>query len=244
MFGNMGKRSPSNLNWLLDKLNHSNAISPVSSINGNVCNKFSCINSHCNDARPLNMPDGMVSSRFRHKNNCSKCCCERKSRGGNADMLFSPKSLQWHGEYKINKSLRPVQLPIRHLNSISRTKWQPRHLTCTACVPAVFIDSLLVNLYMFTRYLLRVVLMYGIKVEKFSRNFDIGGITRVTKYSIKLHSIQSECLYFSGMNEWTVSLSCSTEWLPRPHKNKTYSLCVKFKPFNDSSVNWMLFPSR
>lgn len=97
MFGNMGNCSPSNLNWLLDRLNHSNAISPVSSINGNVCNKFSCINSHWSDVRPLKMPDGMVSSRFRRKNSCSKCCCVRNRRAGNADMLFSPKSLRkWH----------------------------------------------------------------------------------------------------------------------------------------------------
>lgn len=120
IFGNVGNCSPSSLNWLLDKLNHSNAISPVSSINGNVCNKFSCINSHWSDVRPLKMPDGMVSSRFRRKNSCSKCCCVRNSRAGNADMLFSPKSLHtWHDNTKlINQSIK--------CNNIFRfaAKWQ------------------------------------------------------------------------------------------------------------------------
>lgn len=127
MFGSMGNCSPSNRNWFLDKLSHSNAMRPVSSINGNVCNKFSCINSHWSDVRPLSRPDGMRVSWLRRKNNCSKCCCARNRRDGNSDMLFSPKSLrrEWHTRAQfINQNIKCNYFVSHTQNGPSDGHWE------------------------------------------------------------------------------------------------------------------------
>lgn len=276
MFGNAGNRSPVNLNWLLDKLNHSSAIKPVSSINGNVCNKFSCKNSHFIDVSPLNMPDGMVSRRFRRKNNCSKCCCEWNSRAGNIDMSFSPKSLcqtkrkeknRGNENNNITNQLIWVGESDFGVFTLLITHMEGGHGIWYRCRPYIWFS--LASEWHAEHDI--PLLIYHLPLRKYlTESNEILWEMRVWvcvlgtwNNLIKIHSDEAVSIAWTAWSKLpknqTVLHPQTTSSNKRKkssrkktvthkdrekEKDNTYSLWVKFKPFNESSVNWILFPSR